>query len=163
MDEPLPAADEFLSPRLTIVELEEARNDPEKARERFFAVKGTDFASEFAIVRFLEEVRDVIADYDLPDFLEVYARLLSAALRKFNLRYRVDEPFTVRFLLPGSFTNLYVELQRMNASDSHLAGLPADFEKVSCRSSTPLIWCSVRRPTGSVYSPFWRNRIQHLR
>ena len=50
-------------------------------------------------------------------------------LRKFNLRYRLDEPFTLRFLLPGSFANLYAELQRVNTSNNHLYDLLADFEK----------------------------------
>lgn len=122
------AADEFLSPRPTDTELEEARNNPDKARQRFFALKGTDLASESAIVHFLEEADDVIADYEIPGFEDLYRRLLRDALRKFNLRYRLDEPFTLRFLLPGSFTNLYAELHRLNAGNGHLAGLLADFE-----------------------------------
>ena len=123
------AADESLSPRPTDTELEEARNDPDKARQRFLALKGTDFASESAIVHFLEVARDVIADYEIPGFEDLYRRLLRDALRKFNLRYRLDEPFILRFLLPGSFTNLYAELHRLNAGNGHLAGLLTDFEK----------------------------------
>jgi len=122
------AADEFLSPRPTDTDLEEARNDPNKAEQRFLALKGADFASEFAIVHFLEEVHDVIDDYEIPGFEDLYRRLLRDALRKFNLRYRLDEPRTLRFLLPGSFTNLYAELHRMNITNSHLAGLWSDFE-----------------------------------
>lgn len=48
------AGDEFLSPRLSDTDLEEVRNDPGKARQSFLALKGTDFGSESAIVRFLE-------------------------------------------------------------------------------------------------------------
>lgn len=123
------AADEFLSPRPTGAELEEARNDPDRARQRFLALKGTDFASESAIVHFLEEAHAVIADYEIPGFEDLYRRLLRDVLRKFNLRYRLDEPFTLRFLLPGSFTNLYTELHRLNVGNGHLAGLLTDFEK----------------------------------
>ena len=123
------AADEFLSPRPTDSELEEARNNPEKARQRFLALKGTDFASESAIVRFLEEAHGVVADYEITGFEDLYRRLLRDALRKFNLRYRLDEPFTLRFLLPGSFTNLYAELHRVNLGNGYLAGLLTDFEK----------------------------------
>ena len=54
------AAGEFLSPHPTDTELEEARNNPDKARERFLVLKGTDFANESAIVHFLEEAQDVI-------------------------------------------------------------------------------------------------------
>lgn len=123
------AADEFLSPRPTDPELEQARNDPDKARQRFLPLKGTDFASESAIVHFLEAARDVISDYEIPGFEDCYRRLLRDALRKFNLRYRLDEPFILRFLLPGSFTNLYNELRRVSGGNGHLASLLTDFEK----------------------------------
>lgn len=122
-------ADDFLSPHPTDAELEEARNNPDMARQRFMALKGTDFASESAIVNFLEEVNKVIADYEITGYEDFYRRLVRDALRKFNLRYRLDEPFTLRFLLPGSFTNLYTELHRLNVGNGHLAGLLTDFEK----------------------------------
>lgn len=122
-------ADEYLSPHPTDTELEEARNNPDKARLRFLALKGTDFASESAIVIFLEAARDVIADYEIAGYEDFYQRLLREVLRKFNLRYRLDEPFTLRFLLPGSFTNLYTELHRLNTGNGHLTGLLTDFEK----------------------------------
>jgi len=80
-------------------------------------------------VLFLEEVHNVITGYDIPGYADFYRRLLRNLLRKFNLRYRLDEPFTLRFLLPGSFTNLYVELHRLNAGNDHLTVLLTDFEK----------------------------------
>lgn len=123
------AADELLSPRPTDSELEEVRSDPDKARRSFLALKGTDFSSESAIVYFLEAAHGVVADYEILGFEALYRRLLCDVLRKFNLRYRVDEPFVVRFLLPGSFANLYAELHRLNATNGHLAGLLTDFEK----------------------------------
>jgi hypothetical protein len=132
------AADEFLSPRPTDKELEEARNNPEKAQERFLALKGTDFANESAIVNFLEEACDVIAEYEIPGFEDLYRRLLRDVLRKFNLRYRLDEPFLLRFLLPGSFTNLYAELHRINTGNGHLVNLLTDFEKAFDRYARTL-------------------------
>jgi hypothetical protein len=122
-------AAEFISPRPTSMEVEEARNEPEKARQRFFSLKGTDFASESAIVHFLEEVNKIIADYEITGYDDFYRRLLRDILHKFNLRYRLDDPFTLRFLLPGSFTNLYAELHRLNVGNGHLSGLLTDFEK----------------------------------
>ena len=122
-------ADEFISPHPTDMELEEVRNEPEKASQRFLALKGTDFASESAIVLFLEEVNKVITDYEITGYEDFYRRLLRDFLHKFNLRYRLDDPFTLRFLLPGSFTNLYAELHRLNVDNGHLAGLLTDFEK----------------------------------
>jgi hypothetical protein len=124
----LAAADEFLSPRLTDNEMAEARNNLDKSRQRFLALKGTDFANESTIVHFLEEADGVIADYEIPGFEDLYRRLLHDALRKFNLRYRLDQPFVLRYLLPGSFTNLYGELNRLNTGNPHLAGLWNDFE-----------------------------------
>ena len=121
-------ADEFLSPRPAETELEEARNDPGKAQQRFLALRGIDFASESAIVHFLEEAHSVIADYEVPGFEELYRRLLRDALHKFNLRYRLDQPFVLRFLLPGSFTNLYTELHRLNSGNVYLSSLLNDFE-----------------------------------
>jgi hypothetical protein len=123
------AADEFLAPRPTDAELEEVRNDPDKARQRFLALRGTDFASESSVVLFLEEIYDVFTDYEISGFEDLYRRLLRDALSKFNLRYRLDEPCVLRYLLPGSFTNLYAELQRLNSGNAHLAGLLVDFER----------------------------------
>lgn len=123
------AADDFLSPRPSYEDLEDARNNPEGAKQRFLALKGTDFSSEFAIVHFLEEVHDVLAEYEISGFVDSYHRLLREALSKFNLRYRLDDPFTLRFMLPGSFSNLYEELKRANASNGYLADLISDFEK----------------------------------
>jgi hypothetical protein len=105
------------------------RNDAAVARAEFLALRGTDFANESAIVRFLESARTVISDYEIPGFEDLYHRLVRDALRKFNLRYRLDEPFILRFLLPGSFTNLYAQLQRLNTGSVHLTGLLTDFEK----------------------------------
>jgi hypothetical protein len=132
------ATDEFLSPRPTEAELAEAQNDPDRARQVFLGLKGTDFASESAIVQFLEAAHLVIQDYEMAGFEELYRRLLRNACRKFNLRYRLDEPFVLRYLLPGSFANLYAELHRLNGNSSHLAGLLADFEKAFDRYARTL-------------------------
>src|ERR1019366_4431619 len=122
-------ADDYLAPGPTAAELEEARNDPGIARQYFLTLAGTDFASESDIVEFLEEAYKVILDYDIPGFDDAFKRLLRSAFKKYNLRYSLDEPFTVRFLLPGSFANMYLEIQRVNSSSPHLVGLLDDFEK----------------------------------
>lgn len=122
------AVDEFLSVATPETQFEEIRNDPAVARANFLALKGTDFTSESDIVAFLEATHEVITDYDLPGYEDFFKRLLRDFLRKYNLRYRLDEPFALRFLLPGSFTNLYAELHRLNAINPHLASLLTDFE-----------------------------------
>ena len=106
------AVDDYLAVSTLEPQFEAIRNDPVIARESFLALNGTDFASESDIVNFLDEARDDIADYDIAGYEELYKRLLRALFRKYNLRYRLDEPFKIRFLLPGSFTNLYAELHR---------------------------------------------------
>lgn len=122
-------ADDYLGLRPTEAQLEEARNDPARARSLFLTLRGTDFASESAAVQFVEDARTVIDDYEVPGLSSEYRRRVRDALRKFNLRYRLDEPFTLRFMLPGTFTNLYGELQRVNSGSTHLVGLLTDFEK----------------------------------
>lgn len=122
------AVDDSLSISTPEQTFEELRNDPDKAREIFLALKGTDFVSESTVVNFLDDAREVIANYDIAGYEELYKRLLRDFFRKYNLRYRLDEPFKIRFLLPGSFTNLYAELQRLNSTDPHLASLLNDFE-----------------------------------
>jgi hypothetical protein len=122
-------ADDFLSPPPTATELEDARNDPTKARQLFLALKGTDFTSESDIVLFLEQAHEVIADYELAGLEDLYFRLLRAVFQKFNLRYRLDNPFLIRFMLPGTFSNMYAEIQRITSLNAHLAGLLDDFEK----------------------------------
>ena len=83
----LEAVDDYLAIATLEQTFEELRNDPGKARASFLALKGTDFASESDIVNFLEEARDVIADYDIPGYEELYKRFLRDLLRKYNLRY----------------------------------------------------------------------------
>lgn len=123
------AVEDFLSPGPTDEELVEIRNDPMKAQQRFQSLKGTDFTNEFAIVKFLEKINEVIIDYEILGYEDYYHHLLEQIIQKFNLRYRIDNPFVIRFLLPGSFNNLYAELHRINAGNAHLAGLLRDFEK----------------------------------
>ena len=98
-------ADEYVSPRAGDAELAEARSDPEIARSRFLALTSVDFPSESAIVQFLEDVYGLVNDYEVAGFGEHYSALVHNALAKFNLRYRLEGPFSLRFLLPGSFVN----------------------------------------------------------
>src|SRR5208283_4772416 len=75
------AVDDYLSVATLEPQLEQIRNDPIKARPSFVALKGTDFASEFGIVEFLEAVHEVIADYELAGYEDLFKRLLRDFLR----------------------------------------------------------------------------------
>jgi len=132
------AASDFIAPSPLAKDLEEVRNDPMIAKKRFLSLTGTDFRSEIAIVQFLERAQEVVAQYDLEGFESAYRRLLRDAVLKFNLRYRLDEPFDLRFLLPGSFVNLYSELHRAGVGNSHLTNLLLDFEKAFDRYARTL-------------------------
>jgi hypothetical protein len=107
---------------------EEIRNDPVIARAKFLAIKGTDFASEMEIAEFLEEAYEAIEDYGIPGYSEKFKSHLRTFIAKYNLRYRLDDPFELRFLLPGSFSNLYNDLRRINATNPALVTLMSDFE-----------------------------------
>jgi hypothetical protein len=121
------AASDYVAMR-PVRELEDARSDPERAREIFLALEGSDFANEASVIGFLEEATTVVASYDLVGFEDRYHQLLTSTLETFNLRYRVETPFALRFLIPGSFANLYHELGRLAAGNAHVAELMADFE-----------------------------------
>ncbi|TRZ88959.1 MAG: hypothetical protein D4R88_06565 [Methanosarcinales archaeon] len=121
-------AEEFLALPTPEPLFEEIQNDAVKAHAAFCALNGSDFRDETAIVEFLETAYEVIVDYDIPGEPEIFKQLLRQFISKYNLRYRLDDPFRLRFLLPGSFTNLYSELQRMNSTNGHLSGLLQDFE-----------------------------------
>ncbi len=108
---------------------EEIRNDPIIARTKFLAIKGTDFASEMEIAEFLGEAYEAIEDYGIPGFSEKFKSLLRTFISKYNIRYRLDDPFKLRFLLPGSFANLYNDLRRINTTNAHLQTLWSDFEE----------------------------------
>jgi len=121
-------AEDFLALPTAEPLLEEIQNDADKAHDAFCGLSGSDFRDETAIVDFLEAAYEVIVDYDVSGYSEVFKQLLRQFIDKFNLRYRLDDPFKLRFLLPGSFTNLYSELQRLNSTNGHLTGLLRDFE-----------------------------------
>ena len=132
-------ASDYLALALSKGDLELARNDPVQGRALFLALKGSDFATESDAVLFLEAAHTVIEDYEVPGFAAEYRRLVRHALQKLNLRYAVEDPFALRFMLAGSFANLYGELQALNARNAHLQGLLADFEhsfNQYCRTSS---------------------------
>lgn len=120
--------DDYLALRTPVARFGEISNDTAKAHDEFCGLKGIDFANETAIADFLPAAYEVISDYGIPGYDEHLKLLLRQFLRKYNLRYRLDDPFKLCFLLPGSFSNLYAEIQRLTAKDKHLSGLTRDFE-----------------------------------
>lgn len=108
---------------------EQIRNDPVIALVEFKKLKGTDFESELSVAEFLEVAFEVIEDYAIVGLGDKYKSLLRSFIAKYNLRYRLDDPFDLRFLLTGSFANLYNDLRRINGTNVHLQTLWSDFEE----------------------------------
>lgn len=114
--------------RRPVAQFDEVTNDTAKAHDAFCALKGSDFASETAVADFLASAHKVISDYGIPatpSFSNCSSVNSSANTTSAT---RLDDPFKLRFLLPGSFANLYAELQRLAATDRHLSDLVRDFE-----------------------------------
>jgi hypothetical protein len=104
-------------------------NDPTRAREAFRRLKGEDFKNESAVVAFLETAHRTISGFGNVRLVEGYVKAVKSFIAHFNLRYRVLEPFSLRQLLSGTFAALYAELEKLNGTNSHLAGLMEGFEQ----------------------------------
>lgn|SRR2546428_126069 len=120
---------EFLQCPPRYQQLELIVNDPAQATQAFEQIQGQNFKSEASVVRFMESAFETIQDFEIDRYAKLYKRLVTGFVRKYNLRYRVDEPFRLRLHLTGVFAGLYADLGRLNQSDPHLAVLMDDFEK----------------------------------
>lgn len=108
--------------------MELIRNEPSEAEQSFLGLQGTDFISELGVAEFLESAYELLENLDIAACAEAFKSLLRSFLDKYNLRYALGEPFSLWFLLPGSFSNLYADLKRINHSNGHLESLLRDFE-----------------------------------
>lgn len=109
-------------------QFELAMNDPMQARQAFEQIRGQDFGSELSVIGFLESAFDTIQDFGIPRFEKLYRYLVRSFIKKYNLGYRVDDPFRLRLVLPGVFTSFYEDLTRANRTDPHLKALMTNFE-----------------------------------
>jgi hypothetical protein len=103
-------------------------NDPVGARAAFEQIRARDFGSEVSIIGFLESAFVTIQDFEVPRFENLYRYLARGFVKKYNLRYRIDDPFRVRLVLPGVFASFYEDLARANGTDPHLKNLLNNFE-----------------------------------
>ncbi|MDD4318989.1 MAG: hypothetical protein PHW10_01550 [Candidatus Peribacteraceae bacterium] len=111
-----------------LADYEVIHNDSARARRAFQQLKGSDFKGESEIVSFLEEAKVTIADFGKPRFEERYVQLITIFLAKYNLRYRVSDPFKLQLKLSGVFAGLYAELEELNRTNPDLAESMSDFE-----------------------------------
>jgi hypothetical protein len=105
------------------IDVAEVTSSPELATEAFYKIDATYFASEAALVRFLENARETFAEYD--EILAVrYQLLLTAFVAKFNLRYIVETDGSITPTIPGVFGSVFEELTAIGNADGDLrAGL----------------------------------------
>jgi len=104
-------------------------NDPTQARLAFQRIRALDFGSELSIVGFLESAFNTIREFEIPRYERLYRYLVRGFIIKYNLRYKVDDPFRLRLVLPGVFASFYENLTRTNRTDPHLNNLMNNFER----------------------------------
>jgi hypothetical protein len=103
-------------------------NDALRARLAFQKLRGHDFKGEPGIIGFLEAAHTTIGEFALAQLSKNYVTNIARFLARYNLGYRIAEPFKLRLLLVGTFSTLYSELERLNTENPHLADLMEEFE-----------------------------------
>ena len=98
------------------IDLARVTSSPELALDAFFKIDASHFASEASLVRFLENAREVYAEYD--EVLATrYQLLLTAFVAKFNLRYVVESDGSITPTIPGVFGSVFEELTSIGNTD----------------------------------------------
>jgi hypothetical protein len=110
-------------------ELELVLNDPVRARQAFEQIRSQDFGSEVAMIGFMESAFHTVRAFEIKGYERLYKRLVKNFITKYNLRYRVDDPFRLRLVLSGAFASFYEELRRLHLNDADLGVLMGDFEQ----------------------------------
>lgn len=98
-------------------------DDRLQSRLAFEASVSAQFASEKALVRFLENVHDVLYDLQGDELANQYFGLLNDFIEKYSLGYSLRRPCALSPSLPGMFADLAGALKRLTSADEHLAAL----------------------------------------
>ncbi|MCA9888591.1 MAG: hypothetical protein KC546_09465 [Anaerolineae bacterium] len=122
-----PVADR-LRRRLSYDELTSISNDPDLAATALRGIQKKDFKSEADAVSYCEDVYEALAEYGVDEIAILYVKLFGLFLKRYNLRYRLDEPFHLLIQVPWVYADIYYELQQVNKRDAHLMDLMNDFE-----------------------------------
>lgn len=112
----------------SIEQLADIIDNPQQSQEVFKAVDCREFASERALVTFLEAVYEVLEDIGGDNYANEYFNALEAFIGKFSLRYELRRPCLLCPTLSGLFASLVNDLRALTARDAHLHGLMRDFE-----------------------------------
>lgn len=117
-----------LKTKLTIEELAEIIDDPNRSTQSFKNASAQDLAGERSLVAFLENAYAVLEDLGGDAFSNHYYLLLASFIDKFSLRYDLRRPCTLCPTLPGVFASLLGDLHSLVAQDAHLNTLMTEFE-----------------------------------
>lgn len=120
---------EKLSRKPTYRDLVVAFNDPEIAQVAFQELRGGSFKGELEVVALFEEIYEALEEFGVNGLHVEYKSLVELFLNRYNLRYRLVQPFNLLIQLPWLYADIYSELVRLNHSNSHLDELMDDFEK----------------------------------
>lgn len=107
----------------SIEALADVIDDQQQSREAFEHSGGIQFASEKALVRFLEAAHDVLDDLQGDELANLYFGLLNDFIEKYSLGYSLRRPCALSPSLPGMFADLASALKRLAGTDEHLASL----------------------------------------
>lgn len=83
-----------------------AMADRKQAEDFIREVNPLDFRSERHLIRAFEEFYFVVEEYDSPELTNLYSNLISQFLRRYNLRYRLVQPFQIVPHIPGVIGSL---------------------------------------------------------
>lgn len=107
----------------SIEALADVIDDQQQSREAFERSGGIRFASEKALVRFLEAAHGVLDDLQGDELANRYFGLLNDFIEKYSLGYSLRRPCALSPTLPGMFADVTNALKRLASGDAHLAGL----------------------------------------
>ena len=135
----------LVAPR-SIEVLADITDNPAQAKGQFRKLKPNQLRSEFALIKFLESVGEVLTDLGGDSLSNEYFVLLDAFLTHFSLRYELRRPCLLCPTLSGVFTRHFSNLKQVANGDPHLATLLGEFETSirdlrSDRSETRLKTC----------------------
>lgn len=107
----------------SIEALADVIDDQQQSREAFELSSDIRFASEKALVRFLEASHGVLEDLQGDELANRYFGLLHDFIEKYSLGYSLRRPCALSPTLPGMFADLAGALKRLAGTDEHLASL----------------------------------------
>lgn len=106
-----------------MADLADIIDDPRQSWTAFENSENALFASEKALVRFLEASFEILEDMQGDELSNQYFGLLSDFIEKYSLGYSLRRPCLLSPTLPGIFADLANSVKALSFSDEHLSAL----------------------------------------